>query len=128
MFQLHLACHENAGLDVVQQLLDLDDAKKSLHFRDQRGMKPIHYACNKSDADPRVVEALIQADLRNAAEYSKHKYLRTEEEIKVTGAENGDHGKALSFSTDNRRRIPLYCAVKARASCDVIAILTRKGN
>lgn len=93
-------------------------------------MKPIHYACNKSDADPRVVEALIQADQGNEVEYTKRKSLMTEEELKEkkSYAENGDRGKALSFSTDNRRRSPLYCAVKAGASCDVIAILTRKGN
>jgi len=61
---LHLACQNNASIDIIQLLLDLDPANEVMHFKDRRGMKPIHYACNKVDADSNVVELLLAQEKR----------------------------------------------------------------
>ena len=121
MLPLHLACHHNARLDAIKLLLDMDPNDIALHKKDDRGMKPIHYACNKQDADPNVIELLLIAEKEE--DISK----RTKQKIsaKLSKRRRKEKHQVLSHSVDNRRRSPLLCAMKTGAGDDVIEILTR---
>jgi ankyrin repeat protein len=63
---LHLACHANVPVEVIQLLLDSDDSdnKKSLLEEDYNGWLPIHRACD-ADTSIEVIRLLLQTSLCN---------------------------------------------------------------
>jgi len=121
---LHLACENNARYDIIRLLLDLDPANQVIHFKDQRGMKPIHYACNKVDADPKVVEMLLVQEKEGLSKESGSTTTTKPSKSKKLSPRKDKHQK-LSHSLDYRERSPLLTAVRTGATSSVIEILIR---
>ncbi len=124
MSPLHLACQNNARLDVIQMLLDLDPDNRVIHFKDKRGMKPIHYACNKANADPEVLKRLLYKEKEGLMNRSG---IVTKLSSELNGA-TPKRDKMLTHSLDIRERSPLLTAVTTGAPSSVVEILTRPEN
>ena len=104
---LHVGCKYGASPDIIQRLLDLDHAKEKTQITDEWGFKPIHYACDKHNADAEIVLMLVKAE-------EHFLQSRLKEGIKV---------KRSTHTLDELKRSPLYVAVKSGAPHDVIRIL-----
>lgn len=103
---LHIVLRSNVDPSIVRALLDFDEHGKTTRMNDDWGFKPIHYACEREDASEDTVKLLIEAEDR----YIAHK-LHNDEDYKV---------KRSTHTCDDRKRSPLYLAVKAGAPESVI--------
>ena len=127
---LHLACqNRKVSPEIVSLLLDLDSEKKTLHFVDHRGKKPIHYvvenrsASNNTDNFSVVVEKL---NILLSQEKTYNKILGIQD--KKISTRTFSDTKSLCSSTDHRRQCPLLIAVRVGAEKDVIEVLSRPEN
>ncbi|GFH48555.1 hypothetical protein CTEN210_05031 [Chaetoceros tenuissimus] len=136
LLPLHIACKQNARVDIVRLLLELDTHKASLHDVDiGRRMKPIHYACNNPGAKKEIIQALLESEKSADTKIIK-KLLeeKQEERRKRAGKQNskpsnkGQAVKNLCRSNDTRERTPLICAIRGNAPDDVISLLTEPDN
>lgn len=136
LLPLHIACKENARVDIVRLLLELDIHKASLHDVDiGRRMKPIHYACNNPGAKKDIIQALLESEKSADVEIiQKLLEEKQKERRKKAGKQNskrsnkGQAIKKLCRSTDVRERTPLICAIRGNAPDDVISLLTEPDN
>lgn len=137
LLPLHIACKENARVDIVRLLLELDKDKSSLHDVDiGRRMKPIHYACNNPGAKKDIIQALLaaeqSADIENIQNKLDAKQQKRREKAgkqqKSKRSNKGQTTKNLCRSNDVRERTPLICAIRGNAPDDVISLLTEPDN
>ena len=136
---LHLACkNSKVNPEIVSLLLDLDPEKKTLHFVDHRGKKPIHYAIENSSANrEKEIGISTKQNLNFSVTVEKLNILLTQEKMynKIRGNQNKrmatrtfDDIKSLCSSIDHRRQCPLLIAVRIGAEKDVIEVLSRLEN
>lgn len=103
---LHIVLRSNVDPSIVRALLDSDEYGETTQMNDDWGFKPIHYACEREDASEDIVKLLIEAEDR----YIAHK-LHNDTDYKV---------KRSTHTCEDRKRSPLYLAVKAGAPESVI--------
>jgi len=112
MLPLHMACKNNSSPDLVQLLLEMDISPKkvSLQYQDDKCMKPIHYAVNKTNADARIVKLLLQYHVgQNQLNYSN----------RIT---------CTDFHKFDKYTSPLWLACKESAPHEVIELLMSEPN
>jgi len=103
---LHIVLRSNVDPSIIRALLDFDEHGETTRMNDDWGFKPIHYACERQDASEHIVKLLIEAEDR----YIAHK-LHIDKDYKV---------KRSTHTCEDRKRSPLYLAVKAGAPESVI--------
>ncbi len=60
---IHLACHHNASIKVIEILLENDPNKKTLKMKSKHlGFLPLHFACSNSKTSIEVIRTLILED------------------------------------------------------------------
>lgn len=94
--------------NIVCELLEMDYNGETTHIKDNNGFYPLHCAVDRDDAHVDIVEYLLVAEEQYFAHLAKNQIV-IEEKV-----------KRCTHTLDNRKRSPLYLAVKAGASEQVI--------
>jgi len=111
---LHVACEYNVDSEIIQLLLNLDPLKETTQFEDLQGFRPLHYACENGETSAETVHILCDAEERFI-------------EYKIKN-EGGPRNRSTHHGDFERKRTPLYLAVKAGASPKIIERLLKPEN
>jgi ankyrin repeat protein len=103
---LHIILRNSIDPSIISALLDFDENGETTQITDDYGFMPIHYACERKDASEEIVKLLIEAEDRYIA-FKTH----NDKNHKV---------KRSTHICEDRKRSPLYLAVKAGAPESVI--------
>ncbi len=103
---LHIACEsKKANPEVIQQLLDADSTKASIHVSDKKKYKPIHYTCDREDANEEILKLLIKAEAR----YFEYNHQKQQ--------------NLMAQTCNGRNRSPLYLAVQSGVKDEILLTL-----
>ena len=100
--------HTKPDPTIVYALLEMDYNGETTHIADEDGYFPLHCAVDRDDSNVTIVESLLVAEEHYRVNLAKNSIF-TEEKVKRS-----------THTCDNRKRSPLYLAVKAGASEQVI--------
>jgi len=116
---LHIACMYNLGSQIIQSLLDLDPFNQTTQMDDIQGFMPLHHACENKETSAETISMLLDA-----------------EKLCIDhGIDKGDIHCRLAYKTRSthtgdieRKRTPLYLAVRSGVNAKVIEILLKPEN
>jgi len=110
---LHIACQYNISSQIILYLLDLDPFNKTTQMTDLQGFMPIHTACENKFTSAETINMLLDAE----DQYIEHEFNLGV--VKSRSTHTGD---------TERKRTPLYLAVRNGVDANVIRILLKPKN
>jgi hypothetical protein len=132
---IHLACFESSDPKIITQLLDLDTSKETTHALDKYSRTPLHYACDQSKIDSHAVQLLLEneeyfydGNIHKTWMEFRQQYPDLETCDKAYNKYKKNFllpSKRCTHWLDIRKKSPLFHAITAGCSEDVISLLLK---